>query len=79
MSRESKVNSQRSRVGVSGRFPADDKSDGLLGMKFELDIDRRNIADDALLRDVAAVAVRLGTTSPTAEQYEQHGQFHPSD
>lgn len=47
-------------------------------MKFEIDIDRRNITNEMLLNDIAAVAARLGTKSPTADDYAKHGQFHPS-
>ena len=47
-------------------------------MKFELDIDRRNISDEMILQDIAAVANRLGTSSPTADDYAKHGRFHPS-
>ena len=47
-------------------------------MKFELDIDRRNISDEMLLQDIETVAKRLGTSSPTADEYAEHGRFHPS-
>ena len=47
-------------------------------MKFELDTDRRNISDEMILQDIAAVATRLGTNSPTADDYAKHGRFHPS-
>ena len=50
----------------------------LFNMKFELDIDRRNLSDRTLLKDLAAVADRLRTKSPTAEQYSRHGQFNAS-
>lgn len=44
-------------------------------MKFELDIDRRNLSDETLLKDLAEVALRLQTKSPTTDQYTKHGQF----
>src|SRR5712691_3262241 len=47
-------------------------------MKFELDIDRRNLSDETLLNDLAEVAGRLRTKSPTADQYTEHGQFNAS-
>lgn len=47
-------------------------------MKFELDVDRRNVTNEMLLSDIAAVAARLGTQSPTTDEYAKHGQFHPS-
>jgi hypothetical protein len=47
-------------------------------MKFELDLDRRNISDEMILKDISAVAVRLATGSPTADEYAKHGRFHPS-
>lgn len=47
-------------------------------MKFELDIDRRNISNEMLLQDVTTVAKQLGTRSPTADQYREYGRFNPS-
>ena len=47
-------------------------------MRFELEVDRRNITNEMLLNDIAAVAARLGTQSPTTDEYAKHGQFHPS-
>lgn len=47
-------------------------------MEFELDIDRRNISDGMLLKDIEAVAKSLGTGSPTADDDLKHGRFHPS-
>lgn len=44
-------------------------------MKFELDIDRRNLPDETLLNDLAEVANRLRTKSPTTDQYKRHGRF----
>lgn len=47
-------------------------------MRFELDIDRRNLSDETLLNDLAEVADRLRTKSPTADQYTEHGRFNAS-
>lgn len=47
-------------------------------MKFELGVDRHNVPDETLLRDVSEVAARLGTSQLTAAQYKQHGRFDPS-
>ena len=47
-------------------------------MKFELDIDRRNLSDEILLNDLAEVADRLRTKPPTADQYTEHGRFSAS-
>ena len=47
-------------------------------MKFELDIDRRNLSDETLLSDLARVARQMQTKSPTADQYTEHGRFNAS-
>jgi 5-methylcytosine-specific restriction endonuclease McrA len=47
-------------------------------MRFELEVNRRNVPDKTLLDDVAHVAQRLGTKSITIEHYREYGQFDPS-
>lgn len=47
-------------------------------MKYELEPDNRNCADDVLLEDMKAVALRLGKASLTKEDYNQHGRFSPA-
>lgn len=44
-------------------------------MKYELEPDNRNCGDDVLLRDIKAIALRLGKASITKEDYNQHGRF----
>jgi hypothetical protein len=44
-------------------------------MKYELDPDNRNCADDVLLHDLRAVAQRLGKPFLTRDDYNAHGRF----
>lgn len=44
-------------------------------MKFELEPDNRDCADEVLLQDLIAVAKRLGKDSLSKEEYNQHGRF----
>ena len=44
-------------------------------MKYELDLDNRNCADDVLLGDLREVAMRLGKHSLTKDEYNSHGRF----
>lgn len=44
-------------------------------MKYELDPDNRNCADDVLLGDLREVAARLGKSSLTKDEYNSHGRF----
>lgn len=46
-------------------------------MKFELALDNRGAADQALLDDLRRVATLLGSRFVTRDQYEDHGRFHP--
>ena len=47
-------------------------------VRFELDLDRRNLANETLIQDITAVSKRLQTETLTRAQYEKHGAFSPS-
>lgn len=48
---------------------------GPIAMKFELEPDNRNCADDLLLEDLRTVASRLGEMQLSRNQYEKLGRF----
>lgn len=45
-------------------------------MKFELEIDRRNVTDEMLLSDITTLVQKLGVRVPTIAQYNKFGTFH---
>jgi hypothetical protein len=47
-------------------------------MRYELDPDNRNCADDILLDDLRAVAARLGKSTLTKDEYHKNGRFSPA-
>lgn len=63
----------RAALAKAGLQPA-----GSRDVHFDLDVDRRNLSNEALIEDVAAVSKRLQTDTLTSAQYKEHGTFHPS-
>jgi hypothetical protein len=45
-------------------------------MKYELEPDNQNCADETLLDDLRSVASRLGKTTLTGDEYNAEGRFH---
>ena len=49
---------------------------GDVEMKYELEPDNRNCADQVLLDDLRDIANRLAKATLTKEEYDKHGRFH---
>ena len=45
-------------------------------MKFELNIQQRNISNDVLIKDLQQVAEKLNKKSITQDEYSLHGQYN---
>ena len=47
-------------------------------MKFELNEYHRNVSDEEFISDVKSIALKLGKTTLTRDEYSKNGKYHSS-